>query len=31
MKQLLELCLMLANNKNTEEEIGLNVITWNEP
>lgn len=31
MKQLLEFCLMLANNKNTEEEIELNVITWNEP
>jgi ATP-dependent Lon protease len=31
MKQLLEFCLMLANNKNSEEEIELNVITWNEP
>lgn len=31
MKQLLELCLMLANNKENEEEIELKVITWNEP
>jgi ATP-dependent Lon protease len=31
MKGLLEFCLMLANNKNTEEEIELKVITWNEP
>ena len=31
MKQLLEFCLMLANNKSNEEEIELKVITWNEP
>lgn len=31
MKQLLEFCLMLAKLKNNEEEIVLNVITWNEP
>lgn len=31
MKQLMEFCLMLANNKNNEEEIELRVITWNEP
>lgn len=31
MKGLLEFCLMLANNKNTEEEVELNVVTWNEP
>ena len=30
MKHLLEFCIMLANNKNTEEEIELNVTTWNE-
>ena len=31
MKQLLEFCIMLSNNKDSEEEIELNVITWNEP
>lgn len=31
MKGLLEFCLMLANNKRIDEEIELNVITWNEP
>jgi ATP-dependent Lon protease len=31
MKQLLEFCQMLANNKKSEEEIELKVITWNEP
>jgi len=30
MKHLLEFCIMLANNKNTDEEVELNVITWNE-
>lgn len=30
MKHLLEFCIMLANNKNTDEEIELNVTTWNE-
>ena len=31
MKHLLEFCLMLAQNKEEDEEINLNVITWNEP
>lgn len=30
MKHLLEFCIMLAKNKNTEEEIELNVTTWND-
>lgn len=30
MKHLLEFCIMLANNKNTDEEVELNVTTWNE-
>ena len=31
MKQLLEFCMMLANNKTVDEEIELKVVTWNEP
>lgn len=31
MKQLIEFCLVLVNNKGNDEEIELNVITWNEP
>lgn len=31
MKHLLEFCLMLARNKREEEEINLEVLTWNEP
>lgn len=31
MKNLLEFCLMLAKNKDEDEEINLGVITWNEP
>jgi len=30
-KNLLEFCIMLANNKDPEEEIHLEVVTWNTP
>lgn len=31
MKHLLEFCLMLAKQKNADDEISIKVITWNEP
>lgn len=31
MKLLLELCFLLSSLKTDEEEINLNVITWNDP
>lgn len=31
MRQLMEFCLVIINNKGRDEEIELNVITWNEP
>lgn len=30
-KNLLEFCIMLANNKDPEEEIHLEVVSWNTP
>ena len=29
-RNLLEFCLMLANNKNPEDELSLEVVTWND-
>jgi ATP-dependent Lon protease len=29
-RNLLEFCLMLANNKNPEDELALEVVTWND-
>ena len=29
-RNLLEFCLMLANNKNPEDEMALEVVTWND-
>ena len=29
-RNLLEFCLMLANNKNLEDELALEVVTWND-
>ena len=29
-KNLMEFCLMLANNKNPEEVVNLEVVTWND-
>lgn len=31
MRNLLEFCLMLAQNKHFDDEIKLKVVTWNEP